>query len=288
MKKIYLLIIAMAICSNNAFAKNVENLFVVKDSQIQDFSPKLEQVLTKPTVKDNALYSTQNNYFIRLYQSDKDINVFLNCDKSEQEQYQSKLKSTGFKSYPLTDKDIQNKYSSDFSNFVELNNITFDNVKVKKNKYNPYSKPLPNRVLSTMQYSEDNINFVAKRVAMKSKIKRYVEGYEIVVTNNTGANIVLKQANSGDFMGLYEIAKKAALPAGVDFVPIYGLVAGVKTDLEKNRFTRPFPTNYTIKNNESVRILGLTRLQVSPIVDFKFEINGKEKNIQLNTYQQGE
>ena len=136
-----------------------------------------------------------------------------------------------------------------------------------------------------MQYSEDNINFVAKRVAMKSKIKRYVEGYEITITNNTGDNIVLKQANSGDFVSLYDIAKKAVLPAGVDFVPIYGLVAGVKTDLEKNRFTRPFPTNYILKNNESVRILGLTRLQVSPIVDFKFEINGKEKDIQLNTYQ---
>lgn len=285
MKKIYLLIIAMAICSSNAFAKNVENLFVVKDSQIQDFTPKLEQVLIEPIVKDNALYSTKNNYFIRLYQSDKDINVFLNCDKAELEQYQSKLKSTGFKAYSLTDKDLQSEYSSDFNNFVELNNITFDSVKVKKNKYNPYNKPLPNRVISTMQYSEDNINFVAKRVAMKSKIKRYVEGYEITITNNTGDNIVLKQANSGDFVSLYDIAKKAVLPAGVDFVPIYGLVAGVKTDLEKNRFTRPFPTNYILKNNESVRILGLTRLQVSPIVDFKFEINGKEKDIQLNTYQ---
>lgn len=285
MKNIYLLIIAMAICSNHAFAKNAESLFVIKNTQTQDLMPKLEQVLTEPTVKDNALYSTQNNYFIRLYQSNKDINIFLNCDKKEQEQYQNKIKSTEFKAYSLTDKDLQNKYSSDFSNYIELNNITFNSIKAKKNKYNPYNKPLPNRVISTIRYSENNINFIAKRVAMKSKIKKHVEGYEIIITNNTGDNIILKQADSGDFMGLYEIAKKAASPTGVDFIPIYGVIAGVKTDLEKNRFTRPFPTNYTIKNNESVRILGLVRLQTFPIIDFKFEIGGKEKDMQLNTYK---
>ena len=81
------------------------------------------------------------------------------------------------------------------------------------------------------------------------------------------------------------IAKKAAMPQGIDFVPVYGIIAGAKTDLEKNRFSRPFPTNYTIKNGESVRLLGMAKHLVEPIIDFSFEINGKEKNIQLQTYQ---
>ena len=139
--------------------------------------------------------------------------------------------------------------------------------------------------ISTTKYSEQGIDFVANKVQMKSKIKKYVDGFEIVITNNTDSNIILKKASTGDFVGLTEIAKKAAIPTGVDFIPVYGIVAGAKTDLEKNRFTRPFPTDYTIKKGENVRLLGIARLQVYPIIDFIFEINGKEKTIQLQTYQ---
>lgn len=31
-------------------------------------------------------------------------------------------------------------------------------------------------------------------------------------------------------MGLTEIAKKAAMPQGIDFVPVYGIIAGAKPD----------------------------------------------------------
>lgn len=71
---------------------------------------------------------------------------------------------------------------------------------------------------------------------MKSKIKKYVNGFEIIVTNNTGNDILLKKVSTGDFMGLTEIAKKAAMPQGIDFVPVYGIIAGAKTDLEKIDF----------------------------------------------------
>lgn len=284
MKKFYLFIIAMAICSCQAFAKNVESLFVVKDTQIQEYTPKLEQVLTEPTIKDNAFYSTQNNYFIRLYQSDKDINVFLNCDKNEQEQYSQKIKSLGYKTFSFTDKDLQKQYLSDFSSYIDINDINFNGVKVKKNTYNPYDKPLKNRVIKTTKYSSEGIDFVTNKVQMKSKIKKYVDGFEIIVTNNTNNNIVLKKAETGDFVSLTEIAKKAVIPTGVDFIPVYGIIAGAKTDLEKNRFTRPFPTNYTIKKGDSVRLLGIAKLQVAPIIDFTFEISGKDKVIQLQTY----
>ena len=45
---------------------------------------------------------------------------------------------------------------------------------------------------------------------MNTKIKRYVNGFEFTITNDTGKNIILKKVESGDFVGLTEIAKKAA------------------------------------------------------------------------------
>jgi hypothetical protein len=278
-------LIAIMVLAPCTMAKNIDNLYVVKNTSMDKYIPSLTKVLKQPTVKQDVLYSTDNNYFIHLYQSGNDINLFLNCDKQSQEEYQKLLKSLDFKTYSFEDKDLKKQYTSDFKKYVALNDISLNGVKVDKNAYNPYNKPLKNRIISTTKYSEQGIDFVTNKVQMKSKIKKYVEGFEIVVTNNTDSNIVLKKAATGDFVGLTEIAKKAAIPSGVDFVPIYGIIAGAKTDLEKNRFTRPFPTDYTIKKGDSVRLLGISRLQVYPIVDFTFEINGKEKIIQLQTYQ---
>ena len=285
MKKFLLVILAFALCSSSVFAKNADNLLVIRDTQVQELALKLRQVLEEPTIKDDVLYSIKKNYFIRLYQSDNDVNIFLNCDKTQQDQYQSKLKSLGYKAFAFADKDLQNKYSSDFSNYIELNNIVIGDVKTNKNSYNPYNKPLKNRVIKTTKYSENGVDFKTNQVQMQTKLKRYVDGFEIIVYNNTDNNILLKKVETGDFVGLSEIAKKAAIPAGVDFIPIYGIVAGAKTDIEKNKFTRPFPTNYTIKKGENVRLLGLAKLQVAPIIDFTFAINGKEKVIQLHTYR---
>ena len=66
MKKICLLFIIMLLVSNIAFAKNAEGLFVVKNTMIKSFSPKMKLVLTDPTIDGNVFYSVQNNYFIHL------------------------------------------------------------------------------------------------------------------------------------------------------------------------------------------------------------------------------
>lgn len=286
MKKSLLILLAIFLLPIQCFAKNSNYLFVVKDTSVSNYLPLLQKKLNNSIMKDNAIYSTNDSFFyFKPYQSGADVNLFLVCDDKTKEAQDSLLKSINSRTFLLTDKDLTKNYANDFDKFVYANDIKLDGYKVKDNSYNAYDKKLKNEVLRTTKYQENNINFVTKKLLMKSKIKKYVNGYEISITNSTGKNIILKKAASGDFVGLTEIAKKAAIPQGIDFVPIYGIVAGAKTDLEKNRFTRPFPIDYPLKNNETIRILGLSKLLVEPIVDFTFEINGKEKNIQLHTYQ---
>ncbi len=109
-------------------------------------------------------------------------------------------------------------------------------------------------------------------------------GYEIMIKNNTENDILLKEVVSDDFMTLKDIAKWSIVPTASDFIPIYGIITGAKTDLEKNRFTKPFPKNYVIKTDDSVRLLGLARIKVIPKMDFIFEINEKESIIQLEVH----
>jgi len=284
MKKLFItgLLLTVAL---PCFAKNVESVYVVKNQQSSSIVKELKSSLKESVCKDTTLYSTTPEfYYFRVYQSDNNVNVFVVSDKTTSEKYTSIVKSLPQKAYLLTDKDLSKKYNADLQKFVSLNDVKATGVKVEENPYNPYSKPLKNRVTKTTTYSNSGIDFKANKLAMKSsKLKRY-EGFEVLVTNNTGANIVLKKASTGDFVGLTEVAKKVAVPNGVDFIPIYGIVAGVKTDVEKNMFTRPFPTDYVLKNGDTVRLLGIVNKQVSPIIDFTFEINGKDKAIQVNTY----
>lgn len=285
MKKIILVFSLVILNILPSFAKNGNYLYVVKDSSLSSYSVNLQKKLNG-MLKDNTIYSMSNDfYYFKLYQVGEDINLFLICDTKNQATQTALLKSLNSRTYLLTDKDLTKNYLNDFDKFIYTNNIQLTGYKTKDNSYNAYDKKLKNEVLRTTQYQENNINFVIKKLLMKSKIKKYVNGYEVSITNNTGKNIILKKASSGDFVGLTEIAKKAVIPQGIDFVPIYGIVAGAKTDLEKNRFTRPFPIDYPLKDKETVKILGLSKILVEPIVDFTFEIDGKDKNIQLHTYK---
>lgn len=267
------------------FAKNENYIFVIKDTSLNSYTTALQDKL-KCTIKNNIIYlKNENFYYYKIYQVDNDINLFLVSNTKNINEQTNMLKSLNNRTYLISDKDLTKKYLKDFDKFVYTNNIKINEYNSKNNLYNPYNKKLKNEVLRTTKYQENNINFETNKLLMKSKIKKYVNGYEIIITNNTGENIILKKISTGDFMGLTEIAKKAVIPQGVDFIPIYGIIAGAKTDLEKNRFTRPFPIDYPLNNDESVKILGLSKLLVEPIIDFTFEINGKEKNIQLHTYR---
>lgn len=289
MKKIKLNIVLTLVCFlcvfSTAFAKNIENLYVVKDACIDNYTIELSKVLESSVINKNIIYSAEKKYFIGLYPSNNDINLYLNCDKDILDLFQQNIKSLDYKIYSIADRDLQNKYSADLKKFIQLNDIQTDKIKLDKNTYNPYNKPIKNKTISTTYYAQDGISFVTNKVAMESKIKRYVNGFEIIIKNNNNSNVVLKNVSTGDFVGLTEIAKKAVIPSGVDFIPIYSIIAGAKTDLEKNRFTRPFPINYVLKQGHEVRILGIAKLQVEPIIDFIFEMNDTEKEIQLNTYK---
>lgn len=286
MKKFILLILVLLLNITPSFSKNVNNLFTIRNANLKEFSNDLQKKLVDTQVKDCVFFSdTENFYYIKLYQSGENINIFCVCEKEKSDEFKNLFKTINQKTYTFSDKDLAENYLKDYKKFLYLNQITVKDVKSEDNAYNPYNKRLDNKILRTTSYTEANIEFVVNKVKMKTKIKKYFDGFEISVKNNTGKNIILKKVSTGDFMGLTEIAKKSAIPQGVDFIPIYGIYAGTKTDLEKNKFSRPFPVDYPLAKGGEVRILGLSKILVEPIIDFTFEIDGKEKVIQLHTYE---
>lgn len=287
MRKIFLAWCLFSITALSCHAKEINSLYIVRNAKIDGFTKELSSKLGNQKLQNNVLYSdTKDFYYFKVYKDGDNLNLFLVCDNNNLEKNFELVKSLNYKIYQLADKDLTKTYTKDFNSYISLNNINIGNVgATPKNEYNPYSKKLHNRVLRTASYKEDNIEFIAKKLKMNTKIKKYVDGFEFTIINQTGKGIVLKKVESGDFVGLTEIAKKAVLPSGVDFIPIYGIIAGAQTDLEKNKFTRPFPIDYVIKPNEKLRILALTKLMVEPIIDFTFEIDGKEKKIRFYTYK---
>lgn len=290
MKRFYLILLIIIFTINIVEAKNVSKTFLVKNISSNELTLAIKKQDNDFIEKDSSLYMINNNFtYIKTYSKDNDLNIFLSCDKNDIDFYTKLLKSLNYKTYEINDKDLEKKYSSDLNNFISINNINVKGIKTKNSKpennsYNPYSGKLKNKIIKTTLYETDGINFVSNKLQMKSKIKKYVDGFEILLINNTGRNIILKKVSTGDFVGLTEIAKKALIPTGVDFIPFYGIVAGAKTDIEKNRFTRPFPIDYMLKPDETLRILGIAYKQVAPIIDFIFEIDGTEIKIQFNTY----
>ena len=267
-------------------AKVESDLFIVKNAKANIYIRELASKFKDVNIKEDCIYRDGKAfYYLKAYQSGNDLNVIVMADKKDKTDYSAILKSTNYKTYSLEDKDLTKKYMLDCKTFLNMNNISVNGVKIENNKYNPYDKPIKNRIIRTTTYSSKNVDFKVNKLKLKSaKLKNYAYGYEIIIKNNTGKNIVLKSVNSADFIGLAEIAKQVVKLNGVDFIPVYGIIAGVKTDVEKNRFTRPFPKNYILRSNEDVRILGISEILVEPIVDFIFIIDGKEITIQLHTY----
>lgn len=284
MKKNLILFLIMLCLQLNVIAKQVPSLYVVKDTDTSSYLNTLAHKLLNMTIKDNVLYDNGQSFsYIKLYQDGKNLNVFTVVEDNKSADYEALLKSFEYKTYKLNDIDLTKTYFNEYKQFIYTNNIP---LKVtNNNKYNPYSKELKNKVIRTTTYNENGLEFTTNKLELRTKIKKYAYGYEIVITNNTCKNLVLKSVNTGDFIGLTEIAKKGMKLTGTDFIPIYGVVAGAKADLEKNRFTRPFPTDYQLAQNSSVRILGLADTLVEPIIDFIFTIDGKEQKIQLHTYK---
>ena len=285
LKKIILISILSLFFMQSAFAKQEKILYVVKNVVPESIMQELNKNVPNATLDktSNIVYTnTDIIYYFKAYQNDKNTEIFAYTNNGDLDLIMKKLSK---KAYQLTDKATLNKYNNDFISFVKTNNIK--SVKYKEQKknnsqyvsYNPYLGNLRNQVLETSTTIQNNITIERKKLKAKGKVKHYTYEYVYDITNNTGSDIVIKKVASAEFIGLTQIAAYTSIPRGMDFVPIYGIVYGVQTDLEKNKFTRPHPTNETIKNGATMRVLALSKLQDNPIADFVFIINNKEVTI---------
>ena len=156
-------------------------------------------------------------------------------------------------------------------------NIQFVSAK----DYSPYKKSLNNQLLQRITTNENNITIVRNKYIAKSEVQDFCNGYEYLITNKNANDIILKNVASADFVSMQEIAKKTASINYSDFIPVFGFIRGIRTDIEKNKFTRSMPRNYTIKSNETVRILALSYINNDPNADFYFLINNKEYKLTI-------
>ena len=266
------------------FAKEVKSVYVVKNTSTQQVIKEIKQQFDNISFneKNDTAYSIENNLYFKAYKNMDNVEMFI---YSQNEDVLSGIEKLSNKIYRLEDKATFKKYNDDFILFASSNN--FDNIKSKKenkkgyDKYNPYMGKLRNEVLETVEISQDNIKIERKKLKPKAKVKHYAYGYEYTVANNTGKDIIIKNVASSGFIGLSQIAAYTLIPRGMDFVPVYGLVYDVQSDLEKNKFTRPHPNNKTIKKDETIRILALSKKQENPVADFTFIIDDKEILIKL-------
>lgn len=147
--------------------------------------------------------------------------------------------------------------------------------------YNPYTKPLKNKLVTTKQITLNDITIIRNEYVPKTKLKRQCKCFEYLITNNTDETIVLEKVLSTDLLSLNQSAGRALIPTFWDFIPVVNIFVAIPVDLEKNRFTRPLPYDEDIDAKETLRILVMTD-KILPNVEFYFKINDKEEVIKLN------
>ena len=190
------------------------------------------------------------------------------------------IKNISYKTFSVSDKSTLKKYNTEYLSFAKDNNFGTSKNKNKVNsngyrEYDPYVGNFKNVVIEKQAISQNNIKIQRTQLKPKCKVKHYANEYVYEITNNTGKDIVINKVASEGFIGLAQIAAYCVIPRGLDFVPVWGIVYGVQTDLEKNKFTRPHPVNETIKNNDTMRVLALSKKADNPIADFYFTVNNK-------------
>lgn len=283
MKKIlFILLFIFILCSMSipVSAGEIKSIYVIKNTSIPNVLNEIKQQLSTIAIKeiDNIVYSKENNFYLKAYKNSENVEIFVYSKNDDL--LSVLLDKISIKVYKIYDKESFNRYNDDFISFAATN--SFNNIKSKKqNKkeyqsYNPYSGKLRNKVLEVDVITQNNIRIERKKLKPKAKVKHYAYGYEYTITNNTGKDIIIKNVASSDFIGLTQIAAYTIIPRGMDFVPVYGIIYGVQSDLEKNKFTRPHPTNEKIKKDGTMRILALSKKQDNPIADFTFVIDEKE------------
>lgn len=148
--------------------------------------------------------------------------------------------------------------------------------KGKYNKYNPYMGPLKNEVLETKNVSNSKISIERKKLQPISNVASYAFCYEYTITNNTGKDIIINNVTSSDRITLMGAWGRSQMPQKSDFVPVYGVVKGVKTDVEKNRFTKKLPEDEVIMAGDTMRVLTLAPKSINHVAIFNFTVNNKK------------
>lgn len=157
--------------------------------------------------------------------------------------------------------------------FYLCNNIALGDT------YTPYKKPLKNQILQRLTTEQNNIKIIRNKYEAKSRVKDFCFCYEYLITNNHDKDIFLKKIASEHFVGQLEITQKLITIKHSFF--LWGIIQSLKSDIEKNKFTRPTPQNYTLKAGETLRILTLSYVYDEPKADFYFLIDNKPYNITI-------
>ena len=92
---------------------------------------------------------------------------------------------------------------------------------------------LKNQVLETKVASGANITIERKKLQPMSNVASYAYCYEYIIRNNTGSNIIIRNVDSADRITAGGAFGHSQIPQKSDFVPVYGVIKGVKTDVEK-------------------------------------------------------
>lgn len=149
----------------------------------------------------------------------------------------------------------------------------------KYRNYKPYMGELKNEVLETKSVTNNKITIVRKKLQPVSNVASYAFCYEYIISNNTGVDIVINNVTSQDRITLMGAWGRSQIPQKSDFVPVYGIVKGVKTDVEKNRFTKQLPENETISAGDTMRVLTLAPKSINHVATFNFMVNNKNVSL---------
>ena len=146
----------------------------------------------------------------------------------------------------------------------------------KYRDYKPYMGELKNEVLETKSVTNSKITVDRKKLKPMSNVASYAFCYEYTIKNNTGHDIIINNVTSQDRITLMGAWGRSQIPQKSDFVPVYGVVKGVKTDVEKNRFTKKLPENETIEAGDTMRVLTLAPKSINHMATFNFTSNNKK------------
>lgn len=287
MKKFLIIIFTIIFSTTPSMAKVKDRMFIVKHATPSQTTTAIYNELStskienlKTDVKNNIIYTLNGNLYIKSYKNDSNTELYLASENFDLDEITKIINNISYKAFSISDKSTLQKYNTEYLSYAKEKNFKTVKNKTKVNnsgyrEYDPYTGKLRNVILEKQIISQNKIKIQRTQLKPKCKVKHYANEYVYEITNNTGKDIVINKVASENFIGLTQIAAYCVIPRGMDFVPIWGIIYGIQTDLEKNKFTRPHPVNETIKNNDTMRILGLSKKADNPIVDFYFTVNNK-------------